>query len=506
MKKSTLWNIICAAVLGLQLIAEGFALAIILRLNMLPGIYTAALIAMFGLLGLLSGLLLFLHRKGKQVGTVRRIIACILAFLIVCGCAAVTVVVSQVYDTMHGITNPTVEKVTRSIYVRMEDPAQSLADAADYTFAIVDNYDVESTQQAIAVIESELGKEIPVECFLTITDMIDALYEEQVDAIILNSSYIAILEDNPDYADFTQKARILHDVPVVGWTAPTETVAPEPTEEPAVIPDVTNTPFIMYISGSDTRSSYLPTSTRSDVNILVVVNPVTKQVLLLNTPRDYYVENPAGNGVRDKLTHCGVYGIDCSIKALENLYNLDVDYFAKINFSGFETMIDAVGGVTVYSDVSFTACGATWISAGENYLNGKEALDFSRERYTLAGGDNARGKNQMKVIKAVIEKLTSGTTIIANYSAILDSMKGMFTTSMEMLDISMLVKMQLSDMARWNILSYAVTGQNGSNVTYSAPGEYLSIMYVNDELVAHAADLVDRVIAGEILTEEDLKD
>ena len=160
--------------------------------------------------------------------------------------------------------------------------------------------------------------------------------------------------------------------------------------------------------------------------------------------------------------------------------------------------------MTVYSDQAFRA-GDTYISVGENTLNGAQALSFSRERYRVSGGDNGRGKNQMKVVKAVIEKLTSGTTIISRYSAILQSLEGMFSTSMGMSDISMLVKMQLENMAPWNIQSYAVTGVGGSERTYSIPGDYAYVMHEDEASTAHAALLAARVIAGEILTEEDTK-
>jgi LCP family protein required for cell wall assembly len=241
------------------------------------------------------------------------------------------------------------------------------------------------------------------------------------------------------------------------------------------------------------------------VNILVVVNPKTKQILLLNTPRDYWVPNPAGKGKRDKLTHCGLYGPKCSMEALGDLYNLKVDYYAQINFTGFDTLVDAVGGVTVNADHSFTAESGMKFEKGENYLNGKEALWFARERHHVKGGDNGRGKNQMKVITAIIQKATSGTTIISNYASILKSLEGMFRTTISMDGISRLAKMQLEDMASWNVQSFAVTGKGGSEKNYSSPGHKAYVMYPDDKMVAFASTLAERVIAGETLSADDLK-
>ena len=176
----------------------------------------------------------------------------------------------------------------------------------------------------------------------------------------------------------------------------------------------------------------------------------------------------------------------------------------QINFTGFQTLIDAVGGVTVESEIAFTTHeDGIFIQQGVNKLNGEEALSFVRERYAFASGDNQRGLNQMKVLSAVIEKLSAGR-IITHYNSILSSLQGMFLTSVSGDEISSLVKMQLDDGAEWNIKSFAVTGNTGNDITYSIPRVPVSVMYQNETLIKHAADLVDRVIDGETLMDEDV--
>lgn len=504
MKKNVLWTILSVFVLILQLAAETLTAVIVMRLNVLPDSYMVVLAAAMGVLTLTTALLLFARGK-KPVSMARKIIACILALLIVCGCALLSKLAADAYRTIHAVTNNNNETTSVGnmyIFLRGDDPATKLSDTAEYTFAVVQDYDVEHTEGAILVIEEQTGKAITVVPYTRITDLADALFDKQVDALILNGAAVTLLMEEEAYADFTQKTKILHTMPLEELketeptTTPTETV-PEPEG------DVTNTPFVVYISGSDTRSSKLRVS-RSDVNILVAVNPVTKQVLLLNTPRDCYVPNPAGNGKLDKLTHCGLYGTGCSMEALENLYDVDIKYYAQINFTGFETLIDAVGGITIYSNQAFTARD-TEIVKGENKLSGVQALDLVRERYHLPGGDNDRGKNQMKVIAALIDKLTSGTTIISNYSGILKSLEGMFKTSISTEEISMLVKMQLTDMASWNVQTFALTGTGSREETYSAPGMSLYVMHPNEKAVAYAGELLDRVLAGETLTAADMK-
>lgn len=498
MEKKKIWTILLSVVLLLQLAAEALTIAIILQLNMLPAKYVVAFIGAMALLVVITGLLCFAKVKGK-VGTWRKIVSCILVLLIVCGCALISKIASDAYKAVNHVTTPGITTSVRNTYVLVmnEDPAQSLADAKGYTFAAMENYDVEHTKRAVEVVETETGETIKLLSYQQAASMVDALYNEDCDALIMSGASIALLIEEEAYEDFLSRVRILYTLPYE------DTSKPEEPTQPEVPKTITEKPFIVYISGNDTRSSKLTVS-RSDVNILAVVNPLTKQVLLINTPRDYYVPNPAGDGALDKLTHCGLYGPDCSIEVLENLYGTQIDYYGQINFTGFETLIDAVGGVTIYSDQSFQARD-TYIKVGENYLTGAQALDYSRERYHVSGGDNGRGKNQMKVIKAVIEKMSNSSTLISNYSDILSSLEGMFKTNFQSKEISELVKMQLSDMATWNVQSFAVIGVGGSEKTYSAPGDYAYVMWPNKDVVEYASGLIQKVLDGEILTEEDVK-
>ena len=443
--------------------------------------------------------MLFMPGRHKKNPRARKITAYILLGLILVGCGFAIKVSTEFYHTMGKITKPDDVVPVRSIYVMADDPAQTIQDAAKYTFGIVSGYDESCTQQVLQALETELGTTLQIKSYQSVQELIEGLYANQVGAIIFNGGYLSILEDEYEFDTFTEKTRVLYSVPV-------QEEGSESLDSVQVkkIPNVTNTPFIMYLSGLDTRSTMLNVS-RSDVNILMVVNPLTKQILMINTPRDYYVVHPYGSGARDKLTHCGIYGIDCSVQALENLYGIDVSGYAQINFTGFEKLIDAVGGVTVYSDRAFISAGGAFVQVGENQMNGKAALGFARDRYHQAGGDNDRGKNQLKVIKAVIDKIASGATLISNYSEILGSLEGMFVTSVTMDDIGKLVRMQLSDMAHWDIHTFAVTGFGDTKTTYSMPGTGAYVMHPDQKSVDYASQLMQRVLDGQILKEEDLQ-
>ena len=498
MKNTKIWTFLLVVILILQAAAEALTTAIVLQLDMLPGKFVAVLVVVMVFLLLLMGAFMFLPIGGK-VGKSRRITACILALLIVAGCALVSNVVAKAYNTVNNVTNTDTTNNTRDMYifVRTEDTAQKISDTKGYTFAAIENYNMELTEKVLEHVKEAIGEAPTVNYYQQNTLLADALFAGDVDALIMNGATAALLIEEEAYENFFDKARILATIPYESLKEEGNTQATEGEDH-----DITNTPFVVYVSGSDTRSSVLTVS-RSDVNILMVVNPVTKQVLLLNTPRDYYVPNPAGDGALDKLTHCGLYGVDCSMEALEDLYGTQIKYYGQINFTGFETLIDAIGGVTIYSDQAFTARD-TQIKKGENFLTGSQALDFSRERYRVSGGDNGRGKNQMKVITAVIEKMTSGATIISNYSSIMKSLEGTFSTSLQMSDISNLVKMQLSDMASWNVYSFAVFGTGGSETTYSSPGVKAYVMHPDQDVVDYAGELIQKVLDGEILTKDDV--
>ena len=264
---------------------------------------------------------------------------------------------------------------------------------------------------------------------------------------------------------------------------------------------ITKEPFVVYLSGVDTRGE-LTEKARSDVNILAAVNPETKQVVLINTPRDYYVDL-AGTNSKDKLTHAGLYGVQTSMDTLGNLYGVDVQHYIRINFAGFINIVDALGGVDVYSDQAFTSVGSpgyydpTTFAEGWNHLDGKSALAFARERHAFASGDIQRGINQMKVIDAMMNKIKS-PTVLMSFSKLMDAVSDCFVTSLSQEQISALVRMQLASLSDWDIQSYAVTGTSGkSSQCYSAKGQSLYVMKPDENSVNQAKELIASVLGGE---------
>lgn len=490
------WKIAACIMLLLELAGIATAMVMLSMLNMLPIEYMLIVGVVLLLLLALSYKFLFARQKKdhKKRLILKRVIGCIIVMVLVCLCvvtSAVSAVGLDKMSSLFGNKEVTVEEVTAA-YVLEKDDAKTIADAQEYVFGITDSYDWENTQEAISKINSELQVDIQTKKYDSVHEMVDALYAQEVGAILLNTAYVSILEDQEEYEDYSDRTRVLFESTI-------RTV--QEVEDNSK--DETQDAFVVYISGSDTRSNKL-TKSRSDVNVLAVVNPETKQILLVNTPRDYYVPISIGNGAKDKLTHCGLYGVNCSMKTLGNLYDVEVDHYGQINFTGFETLIDAIGGVKVYSEKTFrTREGHYQLYEGENQMSGAVALAFVRDRYAFSDGDNARGRHQMAVIAAVVDKL-SASTVLKNYSEIMDSIEGMFTTDFSSDEISALVKMQLADGAKWNVKTFAVSGKGGKETTYSVPNKRAYVMYPDDSSVEFAKKLIKKVQDGEILSDDDL--
>ena len=490
MEKKSIWPILRIILFLVQLFFQSLCTTLLLRLNIFPGKYVALFLGVMAVFALCTGLLVFLNVHGR-IRLWRKITAGILALVIAFGCGVIFKLALDAQKLMQDFAGETFNARNTYVVVMHDNAAQSVKDTKDYCYGILQDYDVEHTRQMLTIVEQETGVETKLIHYGQASAMVNALYAGDADALVMNGVSISLLIEQPGFEDFLSRVRLLYTLPYqdggIGNTGK----------------DSVSDPFVVYISGSDTRNALLSAS-NSDVNILAVVNPKTKQILLLNTPRDYYIPNPAGKGALDKLTHCGSYGIDCSIEALEGLYDINVGYYGHINFVGFEKLIDAIGGITVYADRGFTAVSGDYFPKGENNLDGKLALTFARERYNLASGDYDRGKNQMKVISAVIDKMTSSKTLIANYSNILNSLEGMFATNFTTEEMSALVKLQMNDMSPWNVQSFAVSGTGAMEETYSWKGQPLSVTWPNEDTVRYAKTLINRVLDGETLTAEDM--
>lgn len=254
--------------------------------------------------------------------------------------------------------------------------------------------------------------------------------------------------------------------------------------------------FNIYISGIDTYGS-ISTVSRSDVNIIMTVNMNTHKILLTTTPRDAYVKIPGGGADQyDKLTHAGIYGVETSEQTLENLYGIKIDYYARINFTSFLKLIDQLGGVTVHNDQAFTSLhGKFDFPVGDIQMNSEQALGFVRERYSLDGGDNDRGKNQEKVISAIVNKLASLKSV-SNFTSIVNNLQDSVQTNMSLDTINALANTQLDSGSKFTVTSQAVTGtgSTGQLTSYAMPNSSLYMMKLDDSSVASASQAIKNLM------------
>ncbi len=254
--------------------------------------------------------------------------------------------------------------------------------------------------------------------------------------------------------------------------------------------------FNIYISGIDTYGS-ISTVSRSDVNIIMTVNMNTHKILLTTTPRDAYVKIPGGGADQyDKLTHAGIYGVETSEQTLENLYGIKIDYYARINFTSFLKLIDQLGGVTVHNDQAFTSLhGKFDFPVGDIQMNSEQALGFVRERYSLDGGDNDRGKNQEKVISAIVNKLASLHSV-SNFTSIVNNLQDSVQTNMSLDTINALANTQLDSGTKFTVTSQAVTGtgSTGQLTSYAMPNSSLYMMKLDDSSVESAAQAIKNMM------------
>ena len=315
-------------------------------------------------------------------------------------------------------------------------------------------------------------------------EMANKLLNNEEKVIMLEDSVLSMVnEDNPDFND---KTKVIYKF-VIKIKSKTK----------AKDVNVTSKPFNIYITGIDTYGEISSVS-RSDVNIIATVNPKTKQVLLTSIPRDYYVQLHGTTGVKDKLTHAGIYGVDMSIATIEDLLDIEINYYVKVNFTSLIDIVNAIGGITVYSDYTFTSIDGVHFTEGNNNMNGEQALAFARERKAFQAGDIQRGKDQQAVIAALIKKICS-KSIITKYDSLLNSLKGKFQTNMSSKKITSLLKMQLNDMATWNVSTYNLDGVNSNNYTYSGGNAKLFVFEPKLGSIDEAHNLINDVKNGKKL-------
>lgn len=376
-----------------------------------------------------------------------------------------------------------------AVYVLNNHVIEDVKDLEGRKIGVLKTMSAQGTDVCLEELK-KAGVNVTTEEFDSSYRMTQALKGQAIDGMVLDQGYLDTLLEMPGMENLDEEivpvAQYYYDAP---RTNQAETV------------DTAMEPFTVYISGIDTRENKLLRNSRSDVNLLATVNPKSHEILLVSIPRDYYVETVCEpdmgcmNGAMDKLTHTGLHGPETTEMTLEKLFDTSINYNVRVNFSSLVDVVDELGGVQLYNPEAFTSVSGPTFQQGDITLNGQQALAFVRERYAFADGDRERGRNQMRVLTAIINKMMS-PKILTNFTGIMNSLSSSFETNMSDKDIKALVQAQLADPAKWDIYSYSVTG-TGSTDYAAELGDNAYVMYPDQTSVDNAKADIKAVLNGE---------
>ncbi|MCH5167140.1 MAG: LCP family protein [Erysipelotrichales bacterium] len=427
----------------------------------------------------------FILNKNKLKRWIKRIFS-LFAILIIIFELLMILFGTNTLKFIASITDTGYRVETFGVYVLNDSSYNSLFDVNDKTFGYLD--EGETIKEALKKISKQIDYERVSKS--TTNDLVNSLINEETDAILMDISYEAILRD--EQSEKYSRLRLIDKIDVVDIV---DTIKSNV--------NITKDPFVVYISGIDT-SGNIASKARSDVNILLAVNPNTKNVVMVNTPRDFYVTLHSKNK-KDKLTHAGLFGVEESLMTLSDLYDVDIDYYVRINFTSFVKIVDELGGVKVNVPISFCEQNSKrskkdgdliCLKQGSQTLNGEQALALARHRKTIPTGDRGRGENQMLVLEAIISKAMS-PKIVTKYNSLVNALKGRVTTNMDSNQILSFARKQLKNNDVWNFTSLSATGSDSSGVCYATGSGKAYVMEPDKESVSRIKSALNQLFDGE---------
>lgn len=469
-------NIIGISLGILLLIMTILFISLIKILDIIPNKYIVYMSIILIILTLIINIFLFIKKKHIVLRTIRY-------FCIFLALGLIFIYSFGVYylnKTMNFLDNISLikEEVTNYYIVVLSDSKyQESSDLYGKTLAYYHLTDEE--------VINKIKLELTYTTTKDINELKNKLYNKEVESVLISDIIKNKLEE--DDSEFSSKIRILETISIKNKI-----------EDITKRVSIKNTPFNVLISGIDTYGDINLTS-RNDVNIIATVNPNTNEILLTSIPRDYYVRLHGTTGYKDKLTHASYYGINMAVQTVEDIFDIDINYYVKVNFSTVIELVDEIGGIEVYADQAIVTSSGCQIKKGYNTLDGKCALAFSRERYSYADGDRHRGRNQQEVIKAIFNKVSSSSTLLNEYTNILNVLDGKFATNMDMNEVLNLVKYEMNDLSSYYFKSIQVDGYGSMGETYSYPGQQLWIMIPYEDTIEDAKKEINKILNYETI-------
>lgn len=471
--KNKIWNIIRILILILNNGMSILLIKKIMDLNMIPNKYFYLGIIILLVLNIISIILLL----GKKI--IMKIIGIILSIIIL-GTSTIGIFYTDKVDNLlsKAFNNNKIEITGYGVIVLKDSKYNDIKDLKDLSMGYLSI----NGNDYLNIIEDKIDSKMVK--YNDVYTLYEDLLNKKIESFVIDKAYLDLLEDK--YPDIDEYIKIIYT-----YEVEEELVNNHKVESL----DVVN----ILISGSDARTDKIAERSRSDVNMIMTINPKTHTILLTSIPRDYYVQLHGKTGLKDKLTHAGIYGVNMSRDTLADLFDIKIDYTIKVGFKSVEEVVDLIGGIDVYSDISFKSYHIKgWtVPQGMNHFNGKQALAYSRERYAYTDGDIHRVQNQQQVLEAIIEKIFEDRSLLKKYDKILESFSDLYRTDIPEDYIKLMVKSQLEDMASWKIERQYVVGSGAMLETYSMPGWTLWVMIPDEASMNSAKAKINEVYNAE---------
>ena len=489
-KQSNLGRVLGVIFSIVMIAATMYLLFNIIKLNVLPTKLLFLITIVFVLLDLIFILLLCFATKG----VVSKIICIIFALAISLGSCLGGYYMSKTGGLLSNMTNIAKHsKNTVSVVVKESSDMKKKTDLAGRSVGTLANINTVGSKKILREL-THSGISMEQKEFGSMTEMLESFYNGEVDSIVISESSRSQITDMEAYANFDNNTRVVYQT----------SYKVENTDKAKAVSNITNTPFNVLISGSDTRGGF-DENGRSDVIMVATVNPKTGTILLTSVPRDFYVTTACDaadgcqQGALDKITHTGIHGTNTTKRTVEQLLGIEINYTFKVGFDTVTDIVDAVGGIDVnvepgYACNDFLNLSGFSVHEGVNHLNGEQALAYARERYAYSEGDRQRTKNQQQVLMGIVDKITS-PAIVTNYASIMDSMSDTFSTTMSSQEISDLIKYQLNKNPKWKMEQYMVNG-TGDTLMCAELGDAAYVMVPDQSTVTTAKNKINAVLAG----------
>lgn len=470
----------------LLVVASFYLLYQLIKINVLPTKLLFLITIVFVLLDAIFALLLCYYTRAF----VSKIICVVITLVLIFGSCMGGYYISKTGSLLTNITNVTKHaKNTVSVVVKQSSNIKNKSQLNGLSVGTLRTIGTQGSSKTLTELSKD-GIVMNQSEYDSLSAMLEAFYNGEVDSIIINESSRSQILDMESYADFDNNTRVVYQT----------SYKVENTDKANAVSDITSKPFNVLISGSDTRGGF-DENGRSDVIMVATINPKTSTILLTSVPRDFYVTTACDaadgcmQGALDKITHTGIHGTNTTKRTVEQLLGIEINYTFKVGFDTVTDLVDALGGVDVYVEPGYAVSTSTFsVHEGTNHLDGEHALAYARERYSYTEGDRQRTKNQQQVLMGIVNEATK-PSVITKYASIMDAMANTFSTTMSNEEISDLIKYQINNNPKWKMEQYMVDG-TGDTLMCAELGDAASVMVPDQSTVKMAKDKINAVLAG----------